>query len=63
MNGTDLSISIPYTSTALIANSLNVKSIYYDPSGILPESSNNFKLINLINGKDNLEKCITKYLK
>lgn len=63
INNSDLSISIPYTSTALISNSFSVKSIYYDPSGKLPKNSNNFKLIELINDKKKLEKCLIKFLK
>lgn len=63
IKNSDLCISIPYTSTALISNSLSVKSIFYDPSGKLPKDSNNFKLIELINGKNKLEECLIKYLK
>jgi polysaccharide biosynthesis PFTS motif protein len=58
----DLSISIPFASTAVIANSLKVKSVYYDPSNKLNSSVNVFKDIELINNKKALSKCLKKFL-
>jgi polysaccharide biosynthesis PFTS motif protein len=58
----DLSISIPFASTAVIANSLKVKSVYYDPSNKLNSSVNVFKDIELINNKKALSKCVKKFL-
>ena len=59
----DLVISIPYSSTAVIAKSFNIKSIFYDPSGKLNEKSNNYRDIELINDKKKLEQCLKKFLK
>ena len=58
----DLSISIPFSSTAVIASSLKVKSVYYDPSNKLDSRVNVFKNIELINNKKDLSKCIKKFL-
>ena len=61
--GSDLAISIPFTSTAAIANHFSSKSVFYDPSGQLKDKDNILKKIELINNKNTLHKCIKKYLR
>ena len=61
--GSDLAISIPFTSTAVIANHFSSKSVFYDPSGQLKDKDNILKKIELINNKNTLHKCIKKYLR
>jgi polysaccharide biosynthesis PFTS motif protein len=51
-------ISLPFTSTALIAKSLNIKSIYYDPTGFLFKDDRGAQGIKLIKSKNNLENYI-----
>ena len=55
----DLSISIPYTSPAYIAQFVNKESFYYDPSGL---QKNSFISLPLINGKNLLDKKIKKLI-
>ena len=47
-------ISMPFTSTALIARSFNINSIYYDPSGELYLDDRGAQGIKLINDKNDL---------
>ena len=51
-------ISLPFTSTALIAKSLNIKSIYYDPSGFLFKDDRGAQGVELISGYDELYNLI-----
>ena len=55
-----LVISIPYTSTSLIAKLNNIKCIYYDPTGKLLENHKISHGIKLINNYDLLKKYIIK---
>ena len=55
-NNSNLSISIPYTSTAHVTSSLNIESLYYDPSGKLFREINDN--IIFINNKNNLYELI-----
>ena len=61
IKNSNLSISIPYTSTAHVASYLKIKSIYYDPSEQLVREISD-KII-FINNKDKLTKEINKHLK
>lgn len=56
------SISFPYTSTALISRELGKRSIYYDPVGILTPNIHLTHGVNLISGKDELERWLTEEL-
>ena len=47
-------ISMPFTSTALIAKHYNIKSIYYDPTGELFNDDRGAQGIELIKNKKNL---------
>ena len=50
----DLTISIPYTSTAYIAKKIGIKSYYFDPTGILDKKNIHFDNIPLINKLSNI---------
>jgi polysaccharide biosynthesis PFTS motif protein len=52
----NLTISIPFTSTAYTASILNIKSIFYDGSGMVQNDDINLQNIKLIRGKDQLFK-------
>jgi polysaccharide biosynthesis PFTS motif protein len=52
----DIVISMPFTSTALIANNENKISIYYDPSGIIQKNDRGAHGIEIISGIGELEK-------
>lgn len=52
----DLIISLPFTSTALIANYFKKKTVYYDPSSILSRSDRGAQGIRLILGVNELKK-------
>lgn len=56
----DVSISMPYTSTALITTSNNIPTIYYDPSGKLDEENYFNNNINLINNYKKLDEWLQK---
>ena len=51
-------ISIPFTSTALIAKDLNKPSIFYDPSGYIDKTDRAAHGIDILSGKVELEKWI-----
>jgi polysaccharide biosynthesis PFTS motif protein len=48
-------ISVPFTSTALIAESFNIPSVYYDPSKILFNEDRAAQGIPLVSGKEELK--------
>jgi polysaccharide biosynthesis PFTS motif protein len=54
----NLVISMPYTSTALIAKELNKPSIYYDPRGILMRDASASHSIPIVSSKQKLHKWI-----
>ncbi|WP_422670909.1 polysaccharide biosynthesis PFTS motif protein [Candidatus Methylopumilus planktonicus] len=60
---TNLVISMPYTSTAQIAKSYGLLSIYYDPSGLLLKDDSISHGVPLISGKDELITWFQNYLK
>lgn len=51
-------ISMPFTSTALIAEYYKIKSIYYDPTGLLFLNDRGAQGVKLIQNKNNLLKYI-----
>ncbi len=54
-----VTISAPFTSTGLLANNLNIRSIYYDPTKIIfPEYKNSG--VELISGENQLNTYIKK---
>lgn len=55
-------ISMPFTSTALIARFLGVPSAYYDPSGIVQKDDRGAHGIDMLVGRDDLERWITEKL-
>jgi len=59
----DATISIPFTSTAIISFNRNKKTIYYDPSGKLKKNYSIEKRIKLISSKKNLQMWMTNFLK
>lgn len=50
----NICISVPFTSTALIAKHYNIKSIYYDPTNLLYMNDRGAQGIQLIQSKNNL---------
>ena len=54
-----LVISMPFTSTALIAKNLGVPSYYYDPSGIIQKDDRAAHGIPIISGFDRLQEIFT----
>jgi polysaccharide biosynthesis PFTS motif protein len=54
----DAVISIPYTSTALIGAAEGKPSIYYDPTGCLPEYSDLGHGVRVIGTKDHLREWV-----
>ncbi|PPR41505.1 MAG: hypothetical protein CFH22_00537 [Alphaproteobacteria bacterium MarineAlpha5_Bin12] len=56
-------ISIPFTSTAHIANKLNIPSIYFDPSGLIYDNDEALHNIKLINNLKSLEDWIKETFK
>jgi len=58
----DLSISIPYTSTAYVAAQLKKNTIYYDPFGELKPSYEKNKYIEFASGEHQLEALLYKHL-
>ena len=58
----DISISMPFTSTAIITNSANIPTIYYDPKGVL-ENNDFFNngIVQLENLKQ-LEAWVKNYI-
>lgn len=53
-------ISMPFTSTALIAKSIGVPSVYYDPSGIVQQDDRAAHGIEILIGRHELEHWIQK---
>lgn len=51
-------ISMPFTSTALIARSLGVPSVYYDPSGIVKRDDRAAHGIEILIGRHELERWL-----
>lgn len=51
-------ISRPFTSTAIIAKSLGIPSVYYDPTGLLSANDRAAHGVELISGKQNLKKWL-----
>lgn len=51
-------ISMPFTSTAFIAQSLGKPSIFYDPSGLVEKQHPSAGNIPIINGSDELRKWV-----
>lgn len=51
-------ISRPFTSTAIIAKSLGIPSVYYDPTGLLSANDRAAHGVELISGIENLKKWL-----
>ena len=62
IKSTDLSISIPFTSTALIGKHMNKPSCFYDPLKILDKDDRASQNLEVIKGKINLEKWVKHYV-
>lgn len=58
-----LNISIPFTSTAIIAKKLKKPSWYYDPTGTINKKDRNARGISIISGKDELNKMLIQFSK
>jgi len=41
-------ISLPFTSTAIIAKDLNIPSVYYDPSGVIARNQSTYHGVSVI---------------
>lgn len=54
--GSQAVISMPFTSTALIARSLGIPSAYYDPFGMIQKDDRAAHGIDVLNGRAELEK-------
>lgn len=54
----DLVISMPFTSTALIAREMNKPSVYYDPLGLCQKGDRAAHGIEILQGKNELESWI-----
>ena len=59
---TDATISVPYSTTSVIAKALGKPACYYDSLGILPETSEFSHGIEIIRSRDALEKWIKRNL-
>lgn len=55
-------ISMPYTSTALIARDMGKPSAYYDPSGLLQRDDRAAHGIPILSGVDELESWLTAHV-
>lgn len=62
IKNTDLNISIPFTSTALIGNYMNKPSCFYDPLNILDQDDRASQDIKIVKGKNNLHEWFKKYV-
>jgi polysaccharide biosynthesis PFTS motif protein len=58
----DVSISLPFTSTALIARDLGKPSIYYDPIGFIMKDDRAAHGIPVISGRDALESWVEGHI-
>ena len=56
INSTKFSISFPWTSTSIIANNLNKRSFFYDPTKKLSDNDRGNQGIKLIKGEEELSK-------
>ncbi len=56
-------ISIPFTSTAHIANQLKIPSIYYDPSRLIESDDPSLHNIQLVNSLNSLENWVQEIFK
>jgi polysaccharide biosynthesis PFTS motif protein len=54
----DIVVSMPFTSTALIAHHFNKSSFYYDPIGLIMQADRGRNGIDLISGREQLLKYI-----
>jgi polysaccharide biosynthesis PFTS motif protein len=55
-------VSMPFTSTALIAKSLGIPSVYYDPSGIVQRDDRAAHGIEILIGRNQLERWMRQSL-
>lgn len=62
LSNCQLSISVPYTSTAYVASSLNRNTIYYDPFGELVPIFENNDYVHFASGEVELLSLIQTYL-
>ena len=62
LNSANIAISTPYTSTALVAQLMDVPSIYYDPTGELKPFYDDEKNISFISSRNKLTKRIFEIL-
>lgn len=58
----DMVISMPFTSTALIARSLGIPSVYYDPCGMVQRDDRAAHGIDVLIGREELEKWVNQLL-
>jgi len=58
-----LNISIPFTSTAIMAKNLHKPSWYYDPTGTIEKKDRNARGVPIISGKDELHKMLIQNFK
>ena len=61
INSTSKSISMPFTSTSIIAKYYNKITCFYDPINILNKSDRATQGVDLISGKNELNNWILKY--
>ena len=62
IKSTDLSISIPFTSTALIGKHMNKPSCFYDPLNILDKDDRASQNLEVVKGKKNLQMWVSQYV-
>ena len=62
INHSDLIVSIPFTSPAIISYRQNKNTLFYDPSGGLNKKYSFEKNINLVSNSNNLKRYIKKFL-
>ena len=63
MQNSNLTISIPFTSTNIIAKSHNLPSIYYDPVGVIQKDDRAAHGIKVVSGREELYKFIANIQK
>lgn len=59
----DLVFSTPFTSTALVADSLGKTSVYYDPIGVIQQDDRASYNLPLISGRDELKAFLKNHYK